>query len=177
MKSVIEADYNEFIDNSLKKLKTDKMKYLQFVKDMIQMFDRRDMGYKSFKIKMSLIKKLIERDSEPAKLMRKLAKLGLYDKLIARYIENSKNHKMCLLVCDFIVFSVSKGKRIVQEAIYKSIGSEIENRFLNCVSENIRIWFNKFEEREWIRNEFFGFIKAYPVHNKNINFQIGVAMN
>jgi hypothetical protein len=143
---------------------------------MVSMMDRREMKYESFKIKLNLIKKMIERDPNYSNLLTKMSRLGLYRNLIDRYIEHSKDSRVCLLICEFIIFSVSKGKRVVQEALYSSIGREIENRFLNCVSDNLKIWYNKFEEREYIRNEFFGFIKAYPTHNKNINDQIEVAM-
>lgn len=113
LECLAEADYNEFIDASLKKLKKDKMKYLQFVKDFIQMFDRKDMSLESFVIKLTIVKKLIERDPETDKLMYKLSKLGLYEKIIAQYIEHSKNSQFCLKICDFIVFSIDRGKRVV----------------------------------------------------------------
>lgn len=176
LSKIVDADYDEFVDASLERFKNNNKKYHAFVRGLVELFEKRNQNFISLKRKINLVRKLIERDPDVNPLMEKLAEYGLFDKLMERYKENQYDRLSCLAIVDLIIFSINEGRVPVQKAIFGKFGHEIDNGFLNAVSRNLNLYFNKFVEREYIRAEFDDYYRAGSIHKKNVKRQIASAM-
>lgn len=110
-------------------------------------------------------------------MIKSLVEYGMVSNLIRLYIASSRNASISLQISKFLIYCVNQGKRVVQQAVFRSLVNDTENSFMNAASENIRKWFKKFKEREHIRTEFYSYAKAYPSHVKKINDQINIAID
>ena len=68
------------------------------------------------------------------------------------------------------------GRVQVQKAIYEKLTKEPGNGFLNSISSNLEKYFEKFVEREMIRESFFGYYQARGLHIRYVKKEIKVAM-
>lgn len=156
LEEVNAEDYNEFIDEVIEHFKENQMKKYIFLSDLVRLLKPRGISFVRLERIINILKKIVERSKSPKKTIKILGKLGLFPNIVQKYTENRYNVDVCMILAKFTILCNSYGMELVQKSILNALYYDVSNSYINSIRRNISTYFDKFYQREVLRNSFIG---------------------